>query len=162
MATAPDGRVRGVVIDYPALRERGAEPPPPGGVEYETLADAFRYLSPPLPGKPVALGDRLDRPQPLQRLLVRTTAQPARDSQVSRIVGRTVHKGRDALLVVHAGEVAYRSGADGVAISVAGHGVYDLQTGLLAHSVLRIARAGRIDGQPVDEVAYIETAVELR
>ncbi len=162
MTTAPDGRVRGVAIDFPALRARGAEAPPPGGAEYETLADAFRYLSPPLPGKPVALGDRLDRPQPLQRLLVRTTAKPERDSQVSRVAGRTLYKGRDSLLVVHQGEVAYRAGADGVAISVTGHGVYDLQTGLLAQSVLKVARAGRIDGQPVDEVAYIETAVELR
>ena len=162
MTTAADGRVRGVVIDFPALRQRGAEAPRPGGAEYETLADAFRYLSPPLPGKAVAAGDRLDRPQPLQRLLVRTTAKPERDSQVSRIVGRTVYKGRDSLLVVHDGEVAYRSNADGVAISVAGHSVYDLQTGLIAQSVIRLARAGRIDGQPVDDLAYVETAVELR
>ena len=162
MTTAPDGRVRGVALDFPALRERGAETPRPGGVEYETLANALRYLSPPLPGKPVAAGDRLDRPQPLQRLLARTTAEPARDSQVSRIVGRTVYKGRPALLVVHEGEVAYEAGAEAVALAVAGHSLYDLETGLLAHSALRLARAGRIDGRPVDEVAYVETAVELR
>ena len=162
MTSAADGRVRGVAIDFPALRERGEEAPVRGGGEYETIADSFRYLSPPLPAKPVAVGDRLDRPQPLQRLLVRTTAKPAQDSQVSRVVGRTSYKGRDSLLVVHEGEVAYRSGADGVTIAVAGHSLYDLATGQLAHSVLKLARSGRIDGQPADEVAFVETAVELR
>jgi hypothetical protein len=162
MTTAPDGRVRGVAVDFPALRERGEAAPPQGSAEYETLADAFRYLSPPLPGKPVAPGDRLGQPRPLQRLLAHTTAKPARDSQTSRVVGRTVYKGRDSLLVVHDGEVAYSAGADRVVLSVAGHSLYDLETGQLAHSVLRLTRSGSIDGRPADDLAYIETAVELR
>lgn len=160
MTTAPDGRVRGVAVDFAALRERGQQAPRPGSVEYETLADSFRYLSPPLPAKPVAVGDRLDRPQPLQRVLLSTTAKPVRDAQSSRAVGLTMHKGREALLVQHEGEVAYQSGSDGVTLSVAGHGLYDVETGLLVSSVLRLARTGRIDGAPVDEVAYIETAVD--
>lgn len=162
MTTGPDGRVRGVAIDFPALREHGAKPPPPGSVEYQTLADAFRYLSPPLPARPVAAGARLDRPQPLRRLLLSTTAEPARDSQASRIVGLVDYKGREAVLVVHEGEVAYRAGDEAVAIAVAGHSLYDRATGQLAHSALRLARTGRLDGRPLDEVAYVETAVELR
>lgn len=160
MTTTPDGRVRGVAVDFPAFRERGARPPAPGSAEYETLADSFRYLSPPLPSKPVAPGDGMDRPQPLQRLLLRTTAKPAHDGQTSRVVGLTTYKGREVLLVQHAGEVAYKSGADGVTIAATGHSLYDTATGLLVRSVLRLARTGAIDGAPVDEVAFIETAVD--
>jgi len=162
MTTTPDGRVRGVAIDYPALRERGAEVPRAGSVEYETLADAFRYLAPPLPAKPIAEGEGLDRPQPLQRLLLRTSAKPAQDTHASRVAGVTTYKGRDALLVLHEGEVAYRAGDEALAIAVAGHSLYDLQTGMLAHSVLKLARTGRLEGKPVDEAVFIETAVELR
>lgn len=162
MTTTETGTVRGVALDFPALRERGGAVPARGDAEYETLADSLRYLAAPLPADSVAVGDDLGPPIAVQRLTARTSADIQRNDIGTRLAGATSYGERSALLAVYDGGMLLANGADRVALQIAGHAVYDLETGLMLRSILRLTWRGQVDGVATDEQIFIETAITPR
>ncbi len=162
MTTTETGAVRGVALDFPALRARGAAVPARGETEYETLADSLRYLAAPLPAKAVAVGDDLGPPSAVRRLAARTSAEVRRDDVGTRAAGLTRYRGRPALLAVHGGGMLFVNRADRMELRVAGHAVYDLETGLVLRSILRLTWRGQVDGRAADQQVFIETAITPR
>ncbi len=162
MTTTETGAVRGVVLDFPALRARGTALPARGDAEYETLADSLRYLAAPLPANTVAAGDNLGPPSAVRRLTARTSAKVERDDIRTRVAGPTRYADRAALLAVYDGGMLFVNGSDRMTLQIAGHAVYDLETGLVLRSILRLTWRGQVEGRATDEQVFIETAITPR
>ena len=162
MTTTETGAVRGVALDFPALRARGAAVPARGDAEYETLADSLRYLAAPLPANAVAEGDNLGPPSAVQRLTARTSANVERNDIRTRAAGLTRYGDRPALLAVYDGGMLFVNRSDRMELQIAGHAVYDLATGLVMRSILRLTWRGQVEGRATDEQVFIETAITPR
>ena len=154
-----DGAVRGLVLDYPVAKRFAAETPARGSREDEAIGNGFRDLIQRLPEQPVKPGDLLPLPGPLARFLANRAAPPAVNSLQLEVVGLAEHRGRRALLARYGGEAVFVAEPDRVTYAVAGHALFDLETGLLVEGLLRVATSGSIDGKRVDNRVFIETAV---
>jgi hypothetical protein len=161
MSATPEGGVRGLALDFPAHRERRAAAPERGSAEYRALSDGLRYLVQPLPAGPVAIGDSLGRPQALDLVMANNGQTPENDSATLRLVGTAQYQGREVIVGEHSGAVGFRQNEDRLSFAIAGHVLYDRESGLPIVSVLRLSREGRLDGHSVGGAAYIETRLVL-
>ncbi|MBM3491217.1 MAG: hypothetical protein FJX68_12375 [Alphaproteobacteria bacterium] len=161
MTATPEGTVRGLTIDFPAHRERRAAAPERDSAEYRALAEGLRYLVQPLPLAAVKVGDSLGRPQALELALASTSLAPQDDTIATRVAGRARYQGREAIVARHEGAISFRQNDDRLRFSIAGHVLYDRQSGLPLVSVLRLSREGVLNGQPINDRAHIQTQIVL-
>lgn len=158
LTSTPQGKLRGLLLAFPAYQRRGVAPPPRDSNEYKTFADSLSYMVATLPQGTVKAGDDLGPPPALARLMATTSTQPLQSTLQTRVVGETMVENRRAIVAVYDGNVAYQQGSDTVTYAIAGHALYDAVTGLLTHSTLRLDRSGNIDGAPLQDRVFIETA----
>lgn len=156
---ARDGQVRGLVVDYPAAKRFGGDAPERGSRENDAISNGFRDLVQRLPDKAVAAGDALPLPGPLTRFLASAGGPPSSNTLKLEVVGLTQWRGHGALLARYGGEASYVSDPDRVTYAAAGHALFDLETGLLVGSLLRVTGSGVVDGKKIDNRVFIESAV---
>jgi hypothetical protein len=159
LVAARDGQVRGLVVDYPVAKRYGGDAPERGSRENDAISNGFRDLIQRLPAEPVAVGDSLPLPGPLVRFLAQTAAPPESNTLKLEVIGIGQARGRATLLAQFSGAVSYASGSDRVSYAAAGHALLDLETGLLAESLLRVTASGTVDGRRIDSRVLIESAV---
>lgn len=159
LIAARDGAVRGLVVDYPAAKRFGGDAPERGSRENDAIANGFRDLVQRLPDKPVASGDALPLPGPLTRFLASAGGPPSSNTLKLEAVGLTEVRGHRALVARYSGEAVYATEQDKVTYAAAGHALFDLDTGLLVGSLLRVTSAGTVDGKRIDSRVFIESAI---
>jgi len=159
LIAARDGQVRGLVVDYPVAKRYGGDAPERGSRENDAISNGFRDLIQRLPSEPVKAGDALPLPGPLARFLASAAGPPASNTLKLEAVGIGQARGRAALLARYGGEASFVSEPDRIAYAIAGHALFDLDSGLMVESLLRVTSAGQIEGKRIANQVFIESAV---
>ena len=159
LIAAPNGAVRGLVVDYPAAKRYGGDAPERGSRENDAISNGFRDLVQRLPDKPVGAGDALPLPGPLTRFLASAAGPPGSNTLKLEAVGIAEVRGHRALLARYSGEAVFSNEQDKVGYAAAGYALFDLDTGLMVGSLLRVTGDGVVEGRRVANRVFIESAI---